>query len=1314
VPWNPGQIDSQILAVHAALVPTGAQGEVVLFGGDEHWSAQQESAGDNSWKKTRIYDVATHSIVPGQTQSPDSDVFCSHHAFIGDGRLLIAGGTSEWPVDGDAHMHNLDFLGHSRCWLYNPRQRQWVETTRLNRNPDQPDVARSGGRWYPGLTALGDGSVVAFFGHLDEDDFRHRNNTPERFFPSSQSWALLPHIIGNYGEPDTGGRRFLFFPRAYVLPSGKIFSATPLPPDFAAQMDGSDGPHFSTAFDADTGLYTTPRANAPDGVDTAWNFPAVLLPLLPHAGGYNARLLYWNGPQPRWIDTDAASPQWTDTAARDAAVAARQRVYGQMVVLPTGQVCAVGGVNVVNPEDPVNQAEIYTPDIDWTTNSYGSGGGAWMLDTANSAINNRNYHSVGLLLPNGKVWVSGGDTNASSGDPNVVGVKKIELYEPPYVAVANRIVLQSAPSLLGYGQAFDVVLDRAATNVGRAALIRNGSVTHSTNNDQRYVGLEIVSRTGNSIRLTAPPNGNVAPPGYYMLWLVDNGGNPCQLARFVRLAHLSCRVIADRSTFSEEEVQALGGGADADFGSALYVDFDGFIATELSGTPGFSLAWSDGSGAVSASDVTLQFAGRFSETDPPSPDVPTRITFAFDILFPTMNGFAGWLDRREITITFQLGAHSCQARVALTKSPNPYMIDIDPAVHNPAWLSTDVRVFKVRPNQTLFGATLSMSGTGPWDYIRAVIDRLRSGAESFTSIPSSGPDTTLDGAYMSGMPLLPTFNFAVAHVRYRATTTPASQVRCFFRICNAAATGLGFDTSTVYQSTPGPNPVPLLGVAGGQLVSIPFVNAPRINTISGQAGAAGLDTQPLHPTYDIQDIMPQASGAEVSAYFGCYLDINTPTKRFPAAPSGNGPFPDSASLPIRDLLRSWHNCLVAEIVFAGDPTTPGAGPSDSDNLAQRNLAIVGLENPGLSASRTAMHTFEVAPSPLRQGEPIFSPTRPQAEGPASFVAGTHQRVHPDELFFDWRGLPAGTEATLYFSDVDTADIEALLAGRISPAAFTALDRHTIRFRIGDCAWLPLPGGREVRIPALISIALPDGIVEGQVYRVAIRQVDGRTGRIVGSVTIEMPVSKAAFLRPEAERQLSFMGHIAVTLAPLDRWRPLIERLVAHLAARVDALGGNSSNVSPNPDGTGKPYRASGWRPGQPFPSGGFHSGPEAGDGSDEDCLCWPGWGVAAALALALVALGMLPPAAALLVAVLAVLAIALCGYCWSHLCRGRFLCRLLDKLVLGAVAATGVLALGAAFFGAAVNLPALALSGVTALVAIAASYLLRCRGGCCD
>jgi hypothetical protein len=521
-------------------------------------------------------------------------------------------------------------------------------------------------------------------------------------------------------------------------------------------------------------------------------------------------------------------------------MAARTRTYGQAVLLPTGQLCAIGGVAVVDPEDPNDQVELYTPDINWATSAYGNGGGTWSLEPG-AANHTRNYHSTALLLSNGKVWVGGGNVNGNPGNPADVGIRRIELYEPPYIAVANRITIQSAPTLLAYGQQFDVQIDRAATNVGRVALIRNGSVTHSTDNDQRYVGLEIVSRSGNTLRLAAPPTGNVAPPGYYMLWVIDTAGNPCQLARFVRVAHVSCRVIADRSTFSEEEVQALGGGANATFASALYVDFDGFLNDELTGTPVPSLEWMGG-GGVPLNQVRLQYAGRFTETNPPHPDIPTRITFAFDVIFETMGAYSGWLDRRAIAVRFTLGAHACTVQLDLTKSPNPYMIDVDPVTHNPHWLSTDVRVFKVRPNQTRFGATLNQSGNGPWDYLQTVLDRMKAGQESFNAIDPDGPNTTLDGAYMSGMPPAPTFNFAIARVRYRATTTAATNVRCFFRLCNVAATGLAFDTNTVYRSTPGPNPVPLLGVAGGQLVSIPFFFAKRIASVTGQSGAAAMST----------------------------------------------------------------------------------------------------------------------------------------------------------------------------------------------------------------------------------------------------------------------------------------------------------------------------------------------------------------------------------------------------------------------------------------------------------------------------------------
>ncbi len=875
--WNGALVDSEILAVHAALVPTGDHGEVVLFGGDEHWGAQQESAGGDVWKKTRVYDVRTHSILSVPVESPDSDVFCSHHAFASDGRLLIAGGTSKWP-ETDIHGHGLDFLGHNRCWLYRPHTRDWVEVAHLNRNPDQPDEPESGGRWYPGCVTLANGDVLALFGHLMQQDVRHRNTLPERYNQAANNWINAPKEMA-HPLPPGGGLRFLFYARCFTLPDGSVFFATPMPVDFATAMSG-DGTYFSTRYDPASGDYEAPKIPEPgSGAYHDWSRPAILLPLLP-GEDWRPRVLFCGDTTAIKIDLGASSPSWQNTAARNGAVAGRTREYSNAALLPTGQVCVVGGVSVVDPENPVLEAEIYDPGIDWTADAY-SATDSWTQKEA--AQHTRNYHSVALLLPNGKVWVAGGNDNADSGDPADVGVKWIELYEPDYVAVANRIQITDAPRFAPYGEPFEIMLDRVATNVARVALIRNGSVTHSTNNDQRYVGLEITARDGNTLTVTSPPSGGVAPPGYYMLWVVDNAGNPCELARFVRLAHVGCRVVTDRSTFSIEEIDSLGGGGQVTITNAVYVYFDGFLDGELTGTPTFSLTWTDTDGTVASSELTLVSAGRLLESSPPHPDIPQRITFAYHVRFPDLSAFDDVVDERNVRLTFTLGPFTCSETIDLTRSPNPYMLDVDPVANNPHWLSIDVRVFPTLSGITYFGDIgQGTSDASAITFIRAVIDKFNNAPEGishhFNSIstdPSASPLVLATG--ILGMRF---FNYAVARVRYRATSTVAQDVRAFFRLFNTVGTALEYNTGTTYRVSPGPDRVPLLGIAGGEVVSIPFFASERVETVQGQAGAASMLAQPLDAVREVQDITPTA-GVEVTAYFGCWLDINRTRKRFP-------------------------------------------------------------------------------------------------------------------------------------------------------------------------------------------------------------------------------------------------------------------------------------------------------------------------------------------------------------------------------------------------------------------------------------------------
>ncbi len=1291
MPWNASIVDSEILAVHAAVVPSGEEGEVVLFGGDEHWSAQQESAGGDKFKKTRVYDVKTHTILGVAVPSPDSDVFCSHHAFAADGRLLIGGGTSKWPEGDDPHMHGLDFLGHRRCWLYNARERKWVEVARMNKNPDQPDEENSGGRWYPGLVPLGNGDVAAFFGHLMQGDFRHRNTLPERFREAGNFWLNLPKEMAT-PLPPGGGTRYLFYARAFQLPDGTLFFATPMPVEHTAS---SDGTYFSTRYNPSTGDYTGHKIPEPaQGGYRDWSRPAVLLPLLPEEN-YRPRVLFCGETTPIKIDLDPsiATPSWQNTAPRAASVSGRTREYSNAAILPNGQVCLVGGMHVVDPEDAVLQAEIYDPGINWSTGAY-SNPDAWSVKE--SGTHARNYHSTALLLPNGKVWVAGGNIGANSGDPDTVGIKKIELYEPDYITAPNRIQISEAPRLVGYGETFEILLDQPATNVQRVALIRSGSATHSTNNDQRYVGLVIAAREGNTMRVTAPPNGNVAPPGYYMLWVVDNAGNPCQLAKFVRLAHLHCSVVTDHSTFSEEEVLSLGGGGQATFTHSVLVNFEGFIDSELTGTPSFTLTWNDTGVAIPATDLTLISVGRWKEIDPPPPDIPQRITYPFHVRFFNMNAFAGITDTRKVKLTFTLGAHTCTETLDLTKSPNPYMLDLDPAKQNPHWLSTDVRVFMIRQGETRFGdVTQGSGGNAPYDFIKAVLDKFNgapnNNSHPFLTIDPDQGDSPIDLATQNGG--TPVYNYAAAKVRYRAVSTVADSVKVFFRLFNVAATGLEYNTATTYRHTgPGANTVPRLGIAGTEIASIPFFLSPRVETVQGQPGAASMTSQTLDSTYEIRDISP-SPGVEVTMYFGCWLDINQTKKRFPIVPGGSdGPWPDASCLSIQELMRGRHMCLVAEVYFEPDATDLNETPGTSDNLSQRNLAILHADNPGLPGSHLVMHTFEVKPSAFSLPKQL-APAGPQEPAMAA-VVGKPSR--PDELLFRWYNLPRDSEVTLYFSDIDTTDILRYASLRLSPPAFEVVDKHTIRFKVADDTWLPLPGGRTLNIPALLSVKLPDTIVYGQTFRISVHQISGVTRRIIGAFEISIPVTKAELMLDDEIRTLSVMKHIAKAIPPGNRWYDIFKRYLHGLSIKVDALGGDSKSVHPNPDGSGNTYVP-----------------PVAPPATQP---CYEGWAVSLVVALTLVAAGLLDQTAWLVaVEVVGVVLLAVLIGHWSRRCCCRIWCALLDYLALGTgVASLGLLAFALATAGGNLLSMVLVIAVALTAVLIIASFLLGCRGRCCD
>src|SRR5438552_2928137 len=158
--------------------------------------------------------------------------------------------------------------------------------------------------------------------------------------------------------------------------------------------------------------------------------------------------------------------------------------------------------------------------------------GQWTTLAAQAVT--RQYHSTALLLPDGRVLSSGGGI---CGTCDQVGylAKNAEIFTPPYLfqadgTLAPRPVIDSAPATTGYGAALDIAT-AGPGSIRKVALVRLGAVTHSDNMEQRYVPLQFTAGAA-SLTATGPANANVAPPGVYMLFIIDANGVP-SIARMV-------------------------------------------------------------------------------------------------------------------------------------------------------------------------------------------------------------------------------------------------------------------------------------------------------------------------------------------------------------------------------------------------------------------------------------------------------------------------------------------------------------------------------------------------------------------------------------------------------------------------------------------------------------------------------------------------------------------------------------------------------------------------------------------------------------
>ena len=536
--WTTLPYSMPINPVHAILLNTG---NVLFVAGSGNCSPTQAGCPTSPAGFTATVWTPNATIAQFKTQSLAFDLFCNGAVQLADGRVLLDGGTASYAGGGAAAIMAAMGMGHKvpggavtaaaeGAPGHRPGRRVPFDATTAadqeflgERRAMIFDTANSTfnitppmmhGRWYPTDTVMSDGRVAVFGG---QDEFANDNSLIE-YWTGTQWSAVEPYCTVN-GVTDNCSN-FLYsdgttpvpgapalYPRMILLPDGRLIHVGP---------------------ESETWIFDPSIANP--GVN--WNFlastqstemrtygSAVLLPLTP-ANNYAARIIIMGGMgstpvatnTTELLDMSQSNPQWVYGATMSL-----PRVEMNAVLLPTGKILAVGGS--ANDED--NSTASLTADLyDPATNLFISAG---------SNVFPRLYHSTALLLPDATVVLSGGNPQQGVYEPH------IEVYQPAYLfnadgSLAVRPSMTGVPATIGYGAGFGVATD---ADVASVVLVHPGAPTHSFDMGQRFIGLSFTRGSGNdSITVVGPPNGNIAPPGFYMLFLVNKAGVP-SIASFV-------------------------------------------------------------------------------------------------------------------------------------------------------------------------------------------------------------------------------------------------------------------------------------------------------------------------------------------------------------------------------------------------------------------------------------------------------------------------------------------------------------------------------------------------------------------------------------------------------------------------------------------------------------------------------------------------------------------------------------------------------------------------------------------------------------
>ncbi len=561
VPPNVGgrweqSVQLPIVAINAIMLHTG---KILYFA--YPWRATELDPATGTPGTPTDWDTATAYLYDPATGAsrqmpppvnPDTgkrvELFCAGASLLADGRVLVTGGNVGDP-SGDKLANKANY-GLNTIYTFDPEKAErglqpWTEGPRMAQ-----------GRWYPTQTLLPDGRTVLSSGQSnkgDDPDNAGLNADIELYTPDTAAGVVEP--FGRYGgadRPGTPGQ----YPHQWWMPSGTLLNAGPFKADFFV-MDRPPAPKAGAANSVTFKRRGTLRGNQ------EWA-GGVLSPV---GVGGDAKVMLLGGADRTDADPQPVSPALATTTYYDEAnpnLGWRQgaplnfaRAFANAVLMPTGKVAVVGGgagedskqryyrwistavqrrVEIADPADPT-AAPV----------------------AGNQQAEGRAYHSTALLLPDARVWSAGDDINGPLGNPTAadpqgysggatfeaaqrmgagsgVCTDTAEVWTPPYLLNADgslrtRPVIAGTPRSATYGTTIGV---RTSASARKAVLVAPGAATHANDMSQRVVTLDATRVAGRGLNVTLPASADVAPPSWYMLFVLDATGTP-SVSRFVRL-----------------------------------------------------------------------------------------------------------------------------------------------------------------------------------------------------------------------------------------------------------------------------------------------------------------------------------------------------------------------------------------------------------------------------------------------------------------------------------------------------------------------------------------------------------------------------------------------------------------------------------------------------------------------------------------------------------------------------------------------------------------------------------------------------------